>query len=137
MALFGLSPLFLSLLASTFFTTADTGLDVAHFLKFLAIFAGAIQLFGALNLKTPLVTEISSSPTDDPERSNINERTALLPGKSIPEAVAPANEDGSAFDLFQDSSFWILAVIVLVNLGLVSSYLYVCSDCCANTTSPV
>jgi hypothetical protein len=124
MALFGLSPLFLSLLASNFFTTADTGLDVAHFLKFLAIFAGAIQLFGALNLKTPLLTENLSSPTD-PERSNTNERTALLPGKSIPETVAPVNEDGSAFDLFRDSSFWILAGVVLVNLGLVSSYLYV------------
>jgi hypothetical protein len=120
MALFGLSPLFLSLIASNFFTDRDTGLDVTSFLQFMAMFAGVVHLIGAFTLRTPpLAVEPKVSRRSDTEQSlEQNEHTALLseirsPGESV-------TEGDSVLDLFRDTSFWVLTMVTLITLGSVS-----------------
>lgn len=126
MALFGLSPLFLSFIASTFFTDPDTGLNVTQFLKYHAIIAGSIHLIGAFNLRLSSVPA-GEAPTTlgDPEQvSEPDERTALLPGKTpneIAVQVIPPALEGSTMDLLRDVNFWILFVSVAIVLGSVSS----------------
>jgi hypothetical protein len=124
MALFGLSPLFLSVLASSFFTDPQMGLNVTRFLKYHAIITGSIHLIGAITLRLPSVSESSvQSPTGDPEQpTEPDERSALLPGKprnSVEAQVVPADEHSSAKDLLQDRNFWTLFLISLVVLGSV------------------
>ena len=126
MALFGLSPLILSLLASTFFTDPSTGLDVPRFLNFLAITSGAIHLFGAFNMRlcktqcTAPSTPASAS-TGDEERS-IDEREPLLPNKNhrSDSHIIPVGEGRSVIELLKDSHFWLLALVALIILGSVS-----------------
>jgi hypothetical protein len=124
MSLFGLSPLFLSLLASNFFTDLESGsLNVILFLKFMAIFTGSIHVFGAFNLRTPTPTsEPDNSSINDPEVSDVDESTRLLPGKpNVRVNGEPADGYGdSSLDLLRDCYFWILAVFLLFTLGAVS-----------------
>ena len=53
MALFGFSPLVISLVANRFFTHPESGLDVTHFLGFLAVAAGIMHLFSAACMQGP------------------------------------------------------------------------------------
>jgi hypothetical protein len=120
MALFGLSPLFLSLVASNFFTVPDTGLDITRFLNFLSILVGSVHLIGAFNLRTPS-SYPPSIPTqiEDPEQSSeVDEYSQLLPRK--PPVTPPINENGSTLDLFRDPHFWLLVSILVVTIGSVS-----------------
>ncbi|KAF7978143.1 hypothetical protein HWV62_17468 [Athelia sp. TMB] len=118
MALFSLSPLFLSFIASNLFSDAETGLDVAHFLEFLSIVTGCVYLIGALNLRLPDVRE--EPPLDSQEQtSDPDERTALLPGKPS-DSVAPQATQlvgGSTLDLLRDMNFWLLFASVATVLG--------------------
>lgn len=124
--LYGLSPMFISILASRFFSHPDEGLDVTHFLQFLALFCGAVHLFGAFTLHIiPLLEDPPSSVLEDPEESvHIDERTALLHGKHNRTAevetgiiVASPIKGSSVVDLVKDHYFWALAFVLFVILG--------------------
>ncbi|KAI0050909.1 MFS general substrate transporter [Auriscalpium vulgare] len=126
-ALFGLSPLFLSFVASTFFTDPVTGLNVTKFLTFLAITAGSVHFVGAFNLRLPSTVSPTAlepqettplSDNDVEGQSGADERDPLLPHKPRAEVtVVPVEEDGSALDLLRDPQFWWLACIVMITLG--------------------
>ncbi|ETW85749.1 hypothetical protein HETIRDRAFT_379852 [Heterobasidion irregulare TC 32-1] len=128
MALFGLSPLFLSLIASRFFTDPIAGLNVTQFLTFHAVAAGLVHLLGAFNLHTPSVStrlsslseESSSFADSDPEESlEPTERTPFLPGKqkNVDVQVILVDEEASIADLLRDTQFWLLAIIIMFTLG--------------------
>lgn len=129
MAFFGLSPLFLSLLASRFFTDPTTGLNVTRFMFFLAFASGITHLIGAFTLRIPTSQCGVASKSDgvapvascDEEQSSIDERQPLLPKtpRSGVQAV-DANEGSSVLHLFRDPCFWSLAFVVLIILGSVS-----------------
>jgi hypothetical protein len=126
MALFGLSPLFLSVLASSFFTDPEKGLDVTRFLRLHAMVAGCIHLIGAITLRLPSVSEPKAmSPIDDPEQTTEpDERSALLPGKPPSDvALVQVDEHNSAMDLLRDRNFWTLFLVSLVVLGSVGHLL--------------
>ena len=127
MALFGLSPLILSLLASTFFTDPFTGLDVPRFLNFLAITSGIVHLLGAFNMrscKLQNIVEPVTATTSDEERST-DEREPLLPNKNHRPGspIMPVREGRSVIELLKDSYFWLLALVALIILGSVSRHL--------------
>ncbi|KAI9466248.1 MFS general substrate transporter [Lactarius psammicola] len=123
MTLFGLSPLFLSLLASTFFTDPSTGLDVPRFLNFLALASGIVHLIGAFNMRLCKPQYIAPSTpasvsTSDEERS-IDEREPLLSNKPhrSDSQVISIGEGRSVIELLKDSHFWLLAFVALIILG--------------------
>ena len=127
MTFFGLSPLFLSLLASRYFTDPATGLNITHFMIFLAFASGFTHLIGAFTLRIPtsqcrIASESDSVDSGNDEESSTDERQPLLPNKTPrPEVQAVhADEGSSVLHLFRDPSFWSLAFTVLMTLGSVS-----------------
>jgi hypothetical protein len=143
MALFGSSPLVITMLATRYFGTGETSVDVTRFLKFLAVLTATTHVFGTLALRVPseqpvvspdepiiIVTDADeendvyttrdSSLTQDPE----DETTALLtPKKTTPSTVQifPVQEPRheSTLELLQDGYFWIFAFIITVVVGSV------------------
>jgi len=125
MTLFGLSPLFLSVLASRYFTDSSTGLDVTRFLLFLALTSGIIHLVGAFTLRVPksqcdvaLISDSLSVASSD-EESSIDERQPLLRNKAHESSIQaiPIDDGSSILNLFRDPHFWLLALILLIILG--------------------
>lgn len=140
MALFGLSPLFLSLIASNFFSNPDTGLEVVRFLAFMAILSGSIHAFGVLSLRvlppSALVTLPGTTLAPDTERDiEPNEQSRLLPGKppgdvldnavqdnsiiTAQEGVITIDTSGSSVDLLRDPYFWLLCATMVLTVGAV------------------
>lgn len=123
---FGLSPLFLSLVATTFFTDEDTGLDVPRFVGCLAILCGLVNLLGAFTLNTPDLRVLKEPLSEsDLEGSEPDENTSLLSGSlkgpSVEVHVVPVEEprQGAMADLFKDPYFWVLGVFLALTLGSV------------------
>ena len=127
MTLFGLSPFFLSLLASRYFTDESTGLNVTHFLISLAVASGLVHLVGAFTLHLPKlqcdVSSLSESPTLSDEECSTDERQPLLRNKAPGSGMRaiPVDESRSVLCLFRDPYFWLLALILLIILGSVSN----------------
>jgi len=120
MALFGLSPLFLTLIATNFFTSAQAGLDVAKFLTFLSVFVSSTHMIGAFTLRIPTPSDQSSVPNqtgDLEETAEFDERSRLLPARPN----GPSQEDDFALELLHDKCFWLLVLILVATLGSVST----------------
>ncbi|KAF9218086.1 hypothetical protein BS17DRAFT_722274, partial [Gyrodon lividus] len=137
MALFGLSPTFLSILASRYFSSPDNELDVTRFLQFLALLCACVHLLGGLTMQViPSASEdvaTAAALLDDPEEPD--ERTALLPNKTgvngsgqvqvqvdavpVVEEEEPKTKQ-STLDVLKDLNFWALTFVVFVVLGSVS-----------------
>lgn len=130
MALFGLSPLFLSVIASNYFTSEDGTLEVTRFVTFMAILTGVVHVLGAINLRTPQIAQVEaldSSDIQDDEESVFeqpaDERSPLIaPNKksNVQVSVVPVESKQTVMDLLKDPYFWILAFLVMVCLGTVS-----------------
>lgn len=141
MAMFSLSPLFLSVAASTFFTDPQTGLNVTHFVVFLATLSGVVNVFAAALL---YITRESSQPSATvtlvPEATSSSssigsdsiyatpasaiESDPLLPkGPQVDVEIIElpiVEPDGTVFDLLKDPQFWILSFLTFVGIGTVS-----------------
>ncbi|KIK97494.1 hypothetical protein PAXRUDRAFT_824887 [Paxillus rubicundulus Ve08.2h10] len=131
LALFGLSPTFLSLLASRYFSSPDGELDVTRFLQFLAILCGCVHLLGGLTLQVlpPASENVATSAVllDTPEEPD--ERAALLPNKTdgngnnkqIEVQLGIVEEEPTAkqsvLDVLKDRNFWALAFVSFVVSG--------------------
>jgi hypothetical protein len=148
MALFGSSPLIITMFATRYFGTGEASVDVARFLKFLAVLTATTHIFGTLALRVPS-EQLADSPdepiiivTDVDEENDVyttrdnslpqdpeDETTALLTPKNIgPSTVQifPVQEPRheSTLELLQDGYFWIYAFIITVVVGSVRT---VCS----------
>jgi len=141
MALFGSSPLFLSMIASWEFSNRDSGIDVTQFLVFMSMLTAATHLFGAIALPGPVSkpTVVQDEPiivvTDEENHMSVataddesipeeepSERSSLLAHNkyaSVGVEVIPVQEPqhGSALDLLRDGYFWILTFIVVFTVG--------------------
>ncbi|KAI0082743.1 MFS general substrate transporter [Panus rudis PR-1116 ss-1] len=144
MALFGFSPLVLSAIANALFTTPESGLDVTHFLAFLAVVSGVVHLFGTLAMpgQEPLTslthrhadeeigpsTSSDTSPTEFVDDENVGaEEEPLLVRRNKPKGTntdiavhvvpVPEPQHGSVKDLLKDSNFWLLVVVILILVG--------------------
>ncbi len=133
MALFGFSPLLLSALASRFFTYPATGLNVTHFLAFLAALSGLIHLFGAICMQgaeeqipitTPCGEDSSTANTDslseDPEQEPLLASTKKRTSEAVVYVIpVPEPQHGTIGDLLRDPYFWLLTIVCLVVIGVV------------------
>ncbi|PVG02278.1 MFS general substrate transporter [Serendipita vermifera] len=122
-AFFGLSPLFLSFIASAFFTTPDDGkLNITAFLITLAIAAGIAHLIESVFLKA-FPPKAADTHSEDEEIDNPvpvlhspTERTPLInpPKPNIQTLIHP---EQTIFQLLKDIDFWLLALTMLLLLG--------------------
>ena len=145
MALFGLSPLFLSVIASSYFTLEDGSIDVTGFVTFMAILTGVVHVIGALLLRTPQIAEVEATiPSEilDDEESlagpSTDERSPLLAKNKkndvqVQVTVVPVESKQTIIDLLRDPYFWLLAFLVLVCLGSVSDRMFNLFDKLAHT----
>ncbi|TFK86903.1 MFS general substrate transporter [Polyporus arcularius HHB13444] len=134
MAIFGLSPLFLSLIASTEFT-ADQTLDIPGFYMFMALLAGTVH-FGstfifranrtfeldggeALAVRSTSDAESSASTVEPEEEPLLGGNGDSAPKDPANVGVVPVEEprDGSAFDLLKDRYFWVLCLWMSLTVG--------------------
>lgn len=116
MAIFGFSPLVLSLTASSkFFTSPSSGhLDVASFLKFLAILAGITHVLGAIVLQGPPTEHVDIIHADPVEEEAIDEVSPLITRK-----IHVMDQDIPNHPL-KDKYFWFLALYCFATIGAVS-----------------
>ncbi|KAF8201667.1 hypothetical protein BJ912DRAFT_512334 [Pholiota molesta] len=121
MAIFALSPLFFSSIATHFFMDSTTGLlDVVSFNTFLALVTGLVSVFVSVTLRQfppPLIPEAESDTTTN---DNIaHETTPLL--NSDPEAAAIANGKPNypktIGELVKTVDFWLVAIYCVFILG--------------------
>lgn len=107
-AVFGLSPLLWTEVASKWFTDPNTRvLDVSHFLTCLAIVAGLTHLTGFFTLRiSPPQIEVFPGISQ-------GETTPLLP---------KPDEANKVIDLVRDRYFWLLLFFDLMHLGIVSFF---------------
>ncbi|KZT68203.1 MFS general substrate transporter, partial [Daedalea quercina L-15889] len=127
LAIFGMSPLLLSWIATYFFTPPGGVLDVTHFFTFMALLTGVINLCGALILPGPAVAEIPTSdetalqhdPDDDAEA---DEETSLLASSiqsltGLDALCAETPEHLSAMELVKNPYFWLFSSSVSLVVG--------------------
>lgn len=137
MSLFGLSPLFIAIIARSLFTDSNTGLNVTRFFAFMAILTGTVHLLSALVFPSPWIdvkpvvvagdteaSEPAGHQEDAVDDNALEEDPLLAPNKPIVDlhvVTVPEPQVGSVLDLLKDPYFWVLAVSVSVVLGSVCS----------------
>lgn len=115
MALFGLSPLFLTTIATKWFTDDLATLDPVKYMSFLAALTGTVHLAGALALKVP-----GQKVTASNLESNlvlIDENTSLLHHLPDGPILRAATVRPDPIPPLKDPSFWMLALFCLFALG--------------------
>ena len=136
MSIFGLSPLFLSVVASKLFTLPGQTLDISSYFTFLAVVAGAIHLVTAAiflaNQRFYSAIEETKPARPDTESANDVREAEPLLANDVEDAsdapkdpanirVVPVEEpqEGSSLDLFKDPWFWVFAVWITIIVGSV------------------
>ncbi|KAF9001869.1 major facilitator superfamily domain-containing protein [Cyathus striatus] len=122
MALFGLSPMFLSFIATQWFINPASGLlNVSGFMCFLAVSTGLLNTLGFFALAGDLKPQAISHPEDSSSGQSspgntqtLDESTSLLPAQ-IPQKNNSRGE--SIIDLITDVNFWLLSVYCVLMLG--------------------
>lgn len=135
MALFGFSPVILSVIAA-WFQTGDYGeIEVAPFVRFLAILAGSVNLFGALVMpgaesnvlaqpkSLELLEDTGSYESPEEDDSDLEDQPLLLHSDAssndprIHHVAVQEPHNGSVADLIKDSNFWVLMVTLTILMG--------------------
>lgn len=119
MALFGLSPLFLTSVASKWFTDHTTGLlHVVQFTAYLALISGLVHLFGALAFSFAQCNSKdiqASSP--DPE-TQPHEGSRLLPREERVEYTPESHiKTDTTLGFLTDRHVWLLIIFCICILG--------------------
>jgi len=130
LAIFGLSPLLLSWVATRFFTPPDGVLDVTRFFTFMAVLAGVVNFLGALILPGPAAADIPVAPTseetamahDSDEDAEAHEETSLLASSvqsltGLDALCADQPEHLSTMELLKNPYFWLFSSSISLVVG--------------------
>ncbi|KAF8797925.1 MFS general substrate transporter [Phlegmacium glaucopus] len=118
MALFGLSPLFLSIVATNFFTDPTTGLlNIPQFMGFLALLTGSVYILGFINLRglNHSIDEVQITP--EAVEENIPQETSPLLAPTSGDRLTTQASDPSAMELVHRIDFWLLMAFCVLILG--------------------
>ena len=124
MALFGLSPLVLSAIATSYFTDPITGLlNVSRYTTFLASLTAFVYIFSALVLHhagSAVLTVDGEFNTRTAEEVGPGETTPLLASDMEFTATPhPSKLDHTTSELLKTVDFWLLGVFCILTLGVV------------------
>ncbi|KZO89940.1 MFS general substrate transporter [Calocera viscosa TUFC12733] len=129
LSIFGLSPLFLSMIASTFFLDSVTGLlDSTRFLVFLAALLGSVNILGSIGLRIwPRDDDMGkdtapATTSEDPVATNadigddhtVDENTPLVASAPEPVEIEPHQP---LPNLLSDGHFWSFILIIAIATG--------------------
>ena len=122
--MYGLSPLFYSLFATSIFTDPQSGLHLTHYLIFLALVGGTVNLFGALVLTVPSSHAVPKR-TDEESEVIANETTSLLSGprkrdEEVHMIAVQEPDEVSLAVLLKEPHFLVLFAFVSLTIGCVS-----------------
>lgn len=124
MVAFGLSPLFFSQIATSFFIDASTGfLRIAPFATFVSFLTLIVHIFGFFNYRRLAIS--ASGSFEEPsvqqsEEAPISDETTPLIAPDAPEHVTTHPSPPSLSDLFKQPDTWILALFCVLIIGSVS-----------------
>ena len=124
MALFSLSPLFLSAIATNFFIHPATGqLNICHFMSFLALLTGFVYILGFINMQG-LKQSIDQVQTSEAVEENVPQETSplLAPTSQSPLTMQASNL--SAMELLRRIDFWLLSIFCVFIIGAVSIFFF-------------
>lgn len=122
MSLFGLSPLFFSVIASKFFTDPTSGiLHVADYTSFIALFNCIVYLVGFVFLRS---VPCASDPVQAAEAQS--EPITRSEDENAPLISPPTRKDTDPTipELLKRRDFWLLGIFCMLILGLVSPFHY-------------
>ncbi len=119
MALFGLSPLFLTAIASSYFTNDSGDLNATKYMLFLATLTGFVYLIGTLSLNGPNRTANKSQSNSE----LADENSSLMPRESNSSRERSSHAHERRYPV-KDLSFWLLALFCFCTLGSVSLYVH-------------
>jgi len=122
MALFGLSPLCLSVLASNFFTEPASGhLNVVLFLKFMATLTTFTHVLSYFILQAPPRPYVVAPMSDHSDSDNIDENSTLVSRITGNYGIEPSdNGVVESPHPLRDWSFWLLGLYCFLIIGAVS-----------------
>lgn len=115
MALFSLSPLFLSAIATNFFIHPTTGqLNICHFMSFLALLAGFVYILGFINMQG---LKHSIEVTSEAVEENIPQETSPLLAPTSQSRPTMQASNPSAMELLRRIDFWLLTIFCIFIIG--------------------
>ncbi|KAI1794508.1 MFS general substrate transporter [Ganoderma leucocontextum] len=135
MSIFGLSPLFLSLVASKLFTVPGHTLDIPSFFTWLAVVTGSIHFVTAAIFRAnqniySAGEQAKLASLDSGSATRVPEEEPLLRGDDAGDSndaprdpatvhIVPVEEphEGSTLQLFQDRYFWVLSFWMVLVVG--------------------
>ena len=123
MALFSLSPLFLSAIATNFFIHPNTGqLNISHFMSFLALLTGSVHILGFINMQGLNQTIDQAQTTSEAVEDDIPQETSPLLA-SASQSLTMQSSDPSTMELLRRIDFWLLATFLFFIVGAVRNFL--------------
>jgi hypothetical protein len=112
MTLFGLSPWFLTTIASAYFTDDSGHFNAMKYMLFLAALTVFVHLVGTFALNGPT--------TNIPQSNSVDEHSPLISGESESSVVQGSMPERHI--PLKDPSFWFLGLLCFCTLGSVSNY---------------
>lgn len=120
MALFSLSPLLLSAIATNFFIHPATGqLNICHFMSFLALLTGFVHILGFINMQGLKQTIDQAQITSEAIEGNISQETSPLLASASQSRLTMQASNPSTVELLRRIDFWLLAIFCLLIVGAV------------------
>lgn len=125
MALFGLSPLFLTSVASTWFTNRYTGVfQVVRFTSYLAVATGIVHLVGALAFSRAGLNSKDEHTASRDLHDHPTETSPLLPCSERAEYIPEVHvKTDSTLGFLKHAQLWLLILFCICIFGAVSVFL--------------
>lgn len=133
MAIFSLSPLFLSAIATNFFIHPATGqLNIYHFMSFLALMTGFVYVLGFINMQGLKPSMDQAQTASEAVEENISQETSPLLAPTSQGRLTMQASNPSAMELLRRIDFWLLTIFCVFIIGAVrilSSILFLSFEC--------
>jgi hypothetical protein len=120
MALFSLSPLFLSAIATNLFIDPATGqLNICQFMSFLALLTGFVYILGFINMQGLKHSIDQAQTTSEAVEENVSRETSPLLAPTSQSRLTMQASNPSAVELLRRIDFWLLAIFCVFIIGAV------------------